>query len=75
MGVISAGVLAGLAKIGLVVVSIGGLSAGAYSAYRGGPGGGRTAEGLTAVTQRCTVEVKSILREQPARRSAWCVFF
>ena len=33
MGVISAGVLAGLAKVALVVVSIGGLSAGAYFAY------------------------------------------
>ena len=39
MGVISSGVLAGLAKIGLVVVSIGGLSAGAYFAYQVGPGG------------------------------------
>ncbi len=40
MGVISSGVLAGLAKVGLVAVSIGGLSAGAYFAYQTGPGGG-----------------------------------
>ncbi len=40
MGVISSGVLAGLAKVGLVVVSIGGLSAGAYFAYQVGPGRG-----------------------------------
>ena len=37
MGVISSGVLAGLAKIGLVVVSIGGLTASAYFAYQVGP--------------------------------------
>jgi len=39
MGVISSGVLAKLAKVGLVVLSIGGLSAGAYFLYQIGPGG------------------------------------
>ncbi len=39
MGVISSGVLAGVAKVALVVVSIGGLSVGAYFAYQIGPGG------------------------------------
>ncbi len=36
---ISSGALAGLAKVGLVVVAVGGLSAGAYFAYQTGPGG------------------------------------
>ncbi len=40
MGVISSGVLAGLAKVGLVVVSIGGFSVGACFAYQVGSSGG-----------------------------------
>ncbi len=44
MGVISSGVLAGLAKVGLVAVSVGGLAAGAYFAYQIGPGGSADAD-------------------------------
>ena len=43
MGVFASGVLAGPAKVSLVVVAVGGLTAGAYFAYQIGPGGARTA--------------------------------
>ena len=44
MGVISSGVLAGVAKAALVAISVGGLSAGAYFAYQTGPGGSAGAD-------------------------------
>ena len=40
MGVFASGVLAGPAKVSLVVVAVGGLTAGAYFAYQTGPGVG-----------------------------------
>ncbi len=55
MGVISSGVLAGLAKVGLVVVAVGGLSAGAYFAYQVGPGG----DGGTSVQIEPTLAIAS----------------
>ena len=56
MRVFASGVLAGLAKVGLVVVSIGGLSAGAYFAYQVGPGGGSDG---TSVQVQPTLAVSS----------------
>ena len=65
MGVISSGVLA---KVGLVVVSIGGLSAGAYFAYQTGPGGLGTATAQGASFVSITIEsvVSSVGQEVEA---------
>ena len=51
MGVFASGVLAGPAKVALVVVAVGGLTAGAYFTYQIGPGGSAGADVPAGATE------------------------
>ena len=70
MGVISSGVLAGVAKAALVAVSVGGLSAGAYFAYQTGPGGSAGADLPAGATEAASPTAPQTTPTQTAEPTA-----